>query len=827
MLAVTAACIGLAGIGYLLYDLPLSPTLESPPARSFALQTRAGQHFAFRGVYKAKGESTPYEALPADLVNAVLAIEDRRFFSHGGIDGRGLLRAAWINLRAGSVQQGGSTLTQQYVKLTYLSPERTLRRKIQEALLAVWLENRLDKKEIFQRYINTVYFGAGAYGIGAAARRYFDKRVEDLTLAESAMLAGLTRAPSRWAPTDDLEAARDRAGVVLRSMVDAGLLTEARAAEALANPAELAQPASNAASTGYFADWVTSRAEDLLGPVYGHFTLRTTLDPDLQDAAESVVVDHLDRKGERLAVDQAALVALAPDGAVRAMVGGRDYLTSQFNRATQARRQPGSLFKLFVYLSALRAGLSPDSRVVDRPVEVEGWRPENYNDRYLGPVTLRQAFAESINAVAVQLTEEVGRNTVADTARDLGIASPLKPHPSLALGTSSVNLLEMVAAYGAVQAGVPRLNPYGIVSLSTTDSQLYRHAAPIRSALDPAERQARREMMDLLRAAVQSGTGRAADPGEPFAGKTGTSQDYRDAWFVGMTDELVVGVWVGNDNNQPMNEVTGGRLPARIWRDFVVRAHERNHERVVASAPAVSAEPEPDVGTKPEPDIETVPEPKVETEAESDVKTEPGPDIEAEPEPDVEAPPDPGIEAEPAPDPPLQDTVPQRSPSRDTIEPGTSRAGTGKPKIATDQPEEEQLDTAKTETPTRKAKSNELRGEVNNSATNRTTQSRDTVVRGRPEVLDVATLRFGNRIVHLAGVRPVGMNFVAELQSYIGDRVVTCRVFDPRTHRCEVGGFDLSEVVIFNGGARPTRAAPDYLHEAEAHARASRIGIWR
>ncbi len=339
-------------------------------------------------------------------------------------------------------------------------------------------------------------------------------------------------------------------------------------------------------------------------------------------------------------------------------------------------------------------------------------------------------------------------------------------------------------------------------SLSTTDSQLYRRAARMRTALDPAERHARRGMMDLLRAAVQSGTGRAADPGEPFAGKTGTSQDYRDAWFVGMTDELVVGVWVGNDNNEPMNEVTGGRLPARIWRDFVVRAHERNYERVVASAPAVSAEPEPDV----------------EAEPESDVKTEPEPDIEAEPAPDTEA--------EPEPDTPLQDTAPQRSPSRDTIEPGTSRAGTGRPKIATEQPEEEQLDTAKTEPPTRKARPSELRGEANNPSTNRTTQSRDTVVRGRPEILDVATLRFGERIVHLAGVRPVGMNFVAEMQSYIGDRVVTCRVFDSRTHRCEAGGFDLSEVVIFNGGARPTRAAPAYLHEAEAHARASRVGIW-
>ena len=749
-LVLVGAVLSLAAAAYFAYDLPLSPALQSPPSRSFSLLGEDGKSFAFRGVYK--GSAVPYEALPNDLVNAVLAIEDRRFFDHNGIDSWGVLRAAWVNLRAGAIRQGGSTLTQQYVKLAFLTPERTLRRKVQEALLALWLESRLDKKEIFRRYINEVYFGAGAYGIDAAARRYFGKKSFDLTLAECAMLAGLIQAPSRLAPTGDLDAAQARAEVVVRAMVDAGFIGEARAEKAIAEPAALVQLPRGDDGRGYFADWVKAQADELLGPVYGDFAVQTTLDQGLQEIAESVLAEHLEQEGDEFAVGQAALVALAPNGAVRAMIGGRDYLASQFNRATQAQRQPGSLFKLFVYLSALRAGYHPDSSLVDEPIEVGNWRPKNYTDRYLGRISLRQAFAKSVNTVAVLLTEAVGRETVAETARGLGILSPLQVHPSLALGTSNVNLLEMVAAYGAVGFGASRLEPYGIVSLGG-DHPLYRHRIPASPQLDHFERLARQHMRELLEAAVDSGTGRAADPGIPIAGKTGTSQDHRDAWFVGMTNDLAVGVWVGNDDNRPMKKVTGGSLPARIWRDFVIRSREQA-ATVVAVQPADA--------------IATSSEPAVATEADES-----------------------GVDAL---DPMTPDATLAEQSATSPLPPVPLRAD---------------------RQARREAKSKQVAKRGN-----------DGVLFGHPEVLDVATLRFADRIVRLFGVRPVGADFVEAMRSYIGDRVVTCRPFDRRAYTCEVGGYDLSEVVVYNGGARLTRDAPSQLRRAQAEAQASRVGIW-
>ncbi len=769
-LVLVSAVLSLGVAAYLAYDLPLSPALQSPPSRSFSLLDRDGQSFAVRGVYK--GSAVPYEALPNDLVHAVLAIEDRRFFDHNGIDSWGILRAAWVNLRAGEIRQGGSTLTQQYVKLAFLTPERTLRRKIQEALLALWLEARLDKKEIFRRYINEVYFGAGAYGIDAAARRYFGKKSFDLTLAESAMLAGLIRAPSRLAPTGDLDAAQARAEVVVRAMLEAGFIGEPRAEKAIAEPADLVHLPRGDDGKGYFADWLKTQADELLGPVYGDFSIKTTLDQGLQEIAESVLAEHLEKEGEELAVGQVALVALAPDGAVRAMVGGRDYLSSQFNRATQAQRQPGSLFKLFVYLSALRAGYHPDNQLVDEPIEVGNWRPKNYSDRYLGRISLREAFAKSVNSVAVLLTEAVGRETVAETARGLGIVSPLQVHPSLALGTSNVNLLEMVAAYGAVGFGAARLEPYGIVALGG-ESPLYRHPVPASPKLNHFERLARQHMRDLLEAAVNSGTGRAASPGISIAGKTGTSQDHRDAWFVGMTDELAIGVWVGNDDNQPMKKVTGGSLPARIWRDFVMRAREQAPALMIAGATETQAPPELAAADDPTAPLEAI---------------------------------DTGDPAETA----------ETADAADILADTSSETA-----------QDSEFDDVSVTFPTppvpQRADREARRKAKRKQAAKRAS---DGVLFGHPEVLDVGTLRFADRVVRLFGIRPVSAGFVEAMRSYIGDRVVTCRPFDRRAYICEVGGYDLSEVVIYNGGARLTRNAPSQLRRAQAEAQANRVGIW-
>lgn len=729
VLALSAILAFSALVGYFAYDLPLAAKLETPPARSFNLKTANGDTFAYRGVHQ--GEAQSFEALPSDFVNAVLAIEDRRFFDHPGIDWRGITRAFWSNLRAGEIRQGGSTLTQQYVKLAYLTPERSLRRKIQEAILALWLESRLEKQEIFRRYVNLAYFGAGAYGIEAAARRYFGKAVGDLTLAESAMLAGLIRAPSQLAPTHNLAAAQARARLVLSAMRESGFIAAGRAAAASEQPADLKAAAEANPSEAYFADWVQRQAVKKIGSLYGDFELRTTLKPELQSLAQTVITEALDRESEALDVSQVALVALTLDGAVVAMVGGQDYRASQFNRATQARRQPGSLFKLFVFQAGLEAGFSPDSRLVDKPTTVEGWSPKNYSKQYLGSVTLREAFAESVNTVAVQLAEKLGRDKVIETARRMGITSPIRPHPSLALGTSGVSLLEITAAYGAVRAGKARLIPYGVREIHAGGATLFepRPSAPTSSRVPSSA------MLELLVASIRNGTGRAAKISEPAGGKTGTSQDHRDAWFVGFSDELVVGVWTGNDDNRPMKGVTGGGLPARIWRDFMQRSREIR--KAIPAGPELARLPT--------------------------VRATSGPAERAR----------------------QRDKVSSRTPPRPK-----AKTKTAKPKTAKVRPREPR------------------------------------VLKGVPRIVDTATLRFGRKDVRLVGVAAGGRGFANSMESYIGGRRVTCRPYDARTHRCEVGGFDLSEVVIFNGGARASGDAPAYLRKAEARARKGRRGLW-
>ena len=582
-----AALLVVVFIGYCAVTVPVSGGRNADePGPAIVFTAANGQVFAARGA--AKGDKVEIDRLPADLVHAVIAIEDRRFYSHHGIDLRGILRAARHNLRGDGGLEGASTITQQLVRMSYLSPERSLRRKVQEVFLALWLETRLTKNEIFARYLNTAYFGAGAYGVDAAAQRYFQKKAGSLNLAESAMLAGLIRSPTQLAPTRNPEPARRRADRVLNAMVAAGYIDEARAAAARAHPAELAVPPEAEPGQNYFVDTAESELKRLVGSPPMDLGADTTLDPRLQDAAERVIGNWLGQEGARRHVGQAALVALAPDGAVLALVGGRDYAQSQFNRAVQAHRQAGSLFKIFVYLAAFNAGYTPDSVVVDQPVTIGDWQPKNYESGYRGPVTLRTAFVQSINTVAVQLTQAIGVERVIDIARSLGIHTELPAVPSLALGSAEVTLLDMTAAMDAIAVDSKAVEPYTIRRIRTgTRALLYTRPDTVAERPDWN----RNALVQLLEGVVTNGTGQAARLDRRAAGKTGTTQDYRDAWFIGFTSDIVVGVWVGNDDDSPMDGVVGGDLPAKIWHDYVERA-ERIMSTPIAAASHL-AEPQP------------------------------------------------------------------------------------------------------------------------------------------------------------------------------------------------------------------------------------------
>jgi 1A family penicillin-binding protein len=559
----------IAYLGYCFATLPFGGGLAVDPSPSaLTVEADGGEVFATRGVFK--GDKLASGDVPADLAHAVVAIEDRRFYHHPGIDFHGMLRAAWRDLTAGGTREGASTITQQLSRMLYLSPERTLRRKVQEAMLALWLEHQIPKDEILVRYLNTAYFGAGVYGVDAAAKRYFGKPAQQLSLNESAMLAGLVRAPSSLAPTRNLDGARARADLVLDAMVRDGAITLEQAEEARRHPAALRLPPQTPPGTNYFLDMLNAEARALLGQGAGDWRIRSTLDLKLQAVAETVVARHLAAEGHAHNVSQVAVVALGPDGAIRAMVGGRNYEESQFNRATQAKRQPGSLFKLFVYLAALHRGYTPDSIVNDRPVRIGNWEPEDYGGRYHGRITLRSAFAHSSNSVAAQLAAEVGIPAVIAEAKKLGVESELRAVPSLALGSAEVNLLEMTRAYAAIGANVSSLPTYSVRSIRRGDQTFHARVAAPRPA--PDDPQARAAMQDLLVSVVREGTGKAAQIPGTAAGKTGTTQDYRDAWFIGFTPTLTVGVWVGNDDNAPMKGVTGGSLPAEIWRDVVTES---------------------------------------------------------------------------------------------------------------------------------------------------------------------------------------------------------------------------------------------------------------
>jgi penicillin-binding protein 1A len=567
--------LGIAGVGAVAYvgaHLPAIQSLEIPKRPpTIQILDAAARPLARRG--DMAGEVLTLKEMPGYVPKAFVAIEDRRFYEHYGVDPYGIVRAAVANILHRGVAQGGSTITQQLAKNLFLTQERTITRKLQEVLLALWLERKFSKTQILELYLNRVYFGAGAYGIEQAALRYFGKSARHLTLSEAALLAGLVKSPSRLAPTRDFNAAETRAKAVLAAMAELHFISPSQEKVAIARPPRIVAQAANGA-VNYVADWVMDALNDVVGHVDEDIVVLTSIDGALQADAEKSLTEVFAAKGAKAGVGQGAIVSMTPDGAVRAMVGGRDYAESQFNRAVAAKRQPGSAFKPFVYLTALEHGLTPDTVRVDGPIKVKGWAPENYGHEYYGPVTLTKALALSLNTVSVRLTMEFSPMAVIRTAHRLGIASKLEPNASIALGTSEVSPLELVGAYATFANGGYAVMPHVIERVSTTAGKvLYVHnPQPLGRIVEARYAGMMNRMMEET---LTIGTAhKAALPGWQAAGKTGTSQDFRDAWFIGYTSHLVTGVWLGNDDNSPTKHVTGGGMPVEVWSRFMRAAHQ-------------------------------------------------------------------------------------------------------------------------------------------------------------------------------------------------------------------------------------------------------------
>ncbi|MEO0879057.1 MAG: transglycosylase domain-containing protein [Pseudomonadota bacterium] len=579
---------------------------------------RYGDEVAARGA--RYGEAVRIEDLPDHLVDAFLATEDRRFYNHMGVDIRGTMRAAFSNIKSGGVVEGGSTITQQLAKVLFLSPEQTYERKIREALLALWLEGHYEKNEILSLYLNRIYLGAGAYGIESASKTYFNKSASDVTLAEAVLLAGLPKAPSSLAPTQNPFGAESRAREVLDNLLETGAVTPFEARTARENPPVITS--SNVdAGLGYFFDYVAAKAQEYAiarandasdnsagdnsagdgsageknsGAARAQATIRndlivsTTLDLRMQKAAEAAIAKAITTEAKLAGAEQAALVAYDADGALRALVGGVSYVESQFNRATQAKRQPGSAFKPFVYVAALENGVTTQTKFIDQPVDIDGWRPENYSGRFDGPMRLTEALAKSVNTIAVQITEQVGRKKVAEAAKRLGVKADVPAHPSIALGASNMTLEDLTAAYLPLARGGLSADPYAITKIVDQSGNIVfeRDAAPAKRVLSA---KVSRDMNHLLYQVMHNGTGGRAQLGRRAAvGKTGTTNDWRDAWFMGYTAQMTAGVWVGNDNFRGMEKITGGKIPAEIWRDFMLAAHQDLPRRPINGAtPAV------------------------------------------------------------------------------------------------------------------------------------------------------------------------------------------------------------------------------------------------
>lgn len=589
-----------------------------------------GNLLAHRG-YRQE-ENVPLAEMPAYLVQAVLAMEDKRFYRHWGVDFLGVLRAARANIVANRIVEGGSTITQQLARNLYLDPSRDFGRKAQEALLAFWLERQLDKDQILELYLNRIYLGAGAYGVEAASQVYFSKSVRDLTLAEAALIAGLPKAPSQLSPVNDLARAQARATLVLDRLEATGQVSAAEIDAARAVPIDLElQDRARDMRAAYFIDWVYSRLPLWINGQPRELVVETTIDLEMQNMAQDALVATLDHLPRDIEIDQGALVALDHSGAVKAMVGGRDYLESQFNRATQAVRQPGSAFKPLVYMAALQNGYTPYSGVVDKPITIDGWKPLNANRRYSGWMYMQNAIAYSVNTISVRVARDVGLDKVAAYARASGISTPMPEHPSLALGAMGTRLVDLTGAYVPFANGGFESHPYGIARILTVDGDvLYEHARRVVGAMPPpymensqrkerslndkdavtapiyatvASGQDAKTMTAMLKRVINIGTGkRATLGGREAAGKTGTTNNNRDAVFVGYTAELVAGVWLGNDNYDAMGKVYGGTLPAKTWRRFMLAAHEGKPNRRIYKRYWVAPHPSqlPDEEEEPE-----------------------------------------------------------------------------------------------------------------------------------------------------------------------------------------------------------------------------------
>jgi penicillin-binding protein 1A len=559
-----------------LFAAPLDPHIDlysvnRPSALTFL--DADGQLAGHRGA--VVGERLKLGDMPKYLPAAFIAMEDRRFYSNNGIDPLGLLRALYLDLRAGHWVAGGSTITQQTAKIVYTEQQRTLSRKLTELMDALSLEKSLSKKQILELYLNRIYLGSGAYGVDGAAHVYFGVSARDLTLAQAAMLATLTRAPSVFSPRRDLLAAQQRASLVLDAMVNTGAVTQAAADDARAHPAVVIDR-TKLDARNYFLDTAADEAKALVthagASPNADLIVRTTLEPKLQEGARLAVARIIGRYGKHDRVHEAAVVMMKPDGAVAALLGGVDYQSSVYNRAVQAHRQPGSAFKPFVYLTALESGISPWDERDDEAVDINGYQPQNFGNEYYGTLTLADALAHSVNTITVNLAQEVGVPNVIATARRVGITSPLEPVPSLALGTDEVSPLELTDAYAAFANGGFRVYPYFVTEVDDSSGRvLYRRTPPRPERV--IDHSVDRDLVAMLWNVVVAGTGgRAALGAREAAGKTGTTQNSQDAWFVGFTTDYVTGVWVGNDDNSPTRGVTGGTLPAEIWRSAMLTA---------------------------------------------------------------------------------------------------------------------------------------------------------------------------------------------------------------------------------------------------------------
>ena len=541
-------------------------------APGMTFEDKDGKVLATRG--PKHGYAVSLSELPTYVPQAFMAAEDRRFYHHGPVDFRGMARAAWVNWRAHHTVQGGSTLTQQLAKTLFLTPDQTLKRKLQEAVIAERLEKEMSKDEVLELYLNRIFFGDNAYGVDAASQTYYGKPARELSLQEAALLAALPKAPTRLALTNDMDAALQRSHLVLHNMRTEGWITTEEEQAALDSPPKLAPEAPGEGDFGYVIDMASAEAVKIAGGQAPDLVVRLSIDQSLQTQAQAIIRQTIAAEGAGAHVKQAALVLLAPDGAVRAMVGGVDHHLSAFNRAAQAQRQPGSSFKPFVYAAALEAGVKPTDIRTDKPVRFGLWAPTNYEPGYRGPMTVANALALSINTIAAQLASEVGTPKIAEIAHRFGLKSiPDDPNLSVALGSYEVNLLELAGGYQVFQQGGVRSEPYLIDQIATTRGDvLYSHVA---SAGAPVYDVAHAgDMVRMMEGVITHGTATRAAFGRPAAGKTGTTQNWRDAWFMGFTPDWMCGVWIGNDDNTPMNKITGGAIPAEIWRKMMLLAHQ-------------------------------------------------------------------------------------------------------------------------------------------------------------------------------------------------------------------------------------------------------------